>query len=294
MRNHQPIQETDILTTKQKLSSTDFIADDIILGDCLSKFPLPKGPRRMTFILVALCTGGTVSLSVDTRVHRIKRGDLIIISERHVIDGFQASADAEGLIMILSTKFFYDVVHDISDLSSLFILSKNHPILELTDGESEVFHEYYSLLRRKVADTGNAYRRNIVGLIVHTMFYELCDVIARHRQAAGTHNMRASLTFQNFIALVEKHHRQERRVGWYAKQLCITPKHLSETVKTVSMRTPNEWIDNYVTLAARLLLKNTTKSIREISDELNFPNQSFMGKYFKEHVGMSPSQYRNS
>ncbi|MFS6556854.1 helix-turn-helix domain-containing protein, partial [Parabacteroides distasonis] len=47
-------------------------------------------------------------------------------------------------------------------------------------------------------------------------------------------------------------------------------------------------------LAARLLLKNTTKSIKEIATELNFPNQSFLGKYFKEHVGMSPSQYRNS
>ena len=81
-------------------------------------------------------------------------------------------------------------------------------------------------------------------------------------------------------------------MGWYAQQLCITPKYLSEMVKQVSRRTPNEWIDYYVTLEIRVLLRNSTMSIKEISQHLNFPNQSFLGKYFKEHVGMSPSNYR--
>jgi AraC-like DNA-binding protein len=65
-------------------------------------------------------------------------------------------------------------------------------------------------------------------------------------------------------------------------------------VKQVSCKTPNEWIDNYVTLELRVILKNTTRNIKEIAKEMNFPNQSFLGKYFKEHVGMSPSRYRKS
>ena len=65
-------------------------------------------------------------------------------------------------------------------------------------------------------------------------------------------------------------------------------------VKQVSKRTPNDWIDNYVMLEIRVLLKNTTKSIKEIADAVNFPNQSFLGKFFKEHMGMSPSEYRKS
>jgi len=81
-------------------------------------------------------------------------------------------------------------------------------------------------------------------------------------------------------------------VGWYAQQLCISPKYLSEMVKNVSLRTPNEWIDNYVTMELRVILKNSSKSIKQIALEMNFPNQSFLGKYFKEHVGMSPSKYR--
>ena len=67
---------------------------------------------------------------------------------------------------------------------------------------------------------------------------------------------------------------------------------MSELIKQVSKRTPNEWIDSYVMLEIRVLLKNTTKSIKEIAEAVNFPNQSFFGKYFKEHMGMSPTEFR--
>ena len=103
---------------------------------------------------------------------------------------------------------------------------------------------------------------------------------------------RADEIFTNFIRLVELHYKHERRVGWYAEMLTITPKYLSETVKGVSGRTPNEWIDSYVTLEVRVLLKTSSKSIKEIADELHFPNQSFLGKFFREHVGMTPTAYR--
>lgn len=62
----------------------------------------------------------------------------------------------------------------------------------------------------------------------------------------------------------------------------------------VSHQTPNRWIDYYVTLELRVLLRNTDKSIKEITNQMHFPNQSFLGKYFKEHVGVSPSKYRRS
>ena len=72
----------------------------------------------------------------------------------------------------------------------------------------------------------------------------------------------------------------------------MTPKYLSLLVKNVSNRTAGEWIDNYVVLEAKALLSSSTLSIQEISDRLNFANQSFFGKYFKQHVGISPTEYR--
>ena len=125
-----------------------------------------------------------------------------------------------------------------------------------------------------------------------TMIYDVSNVIYRLQAASSSRQTRAEAIFTSFIKLVEDNFRKERRVGWYAEQLCITPKYLSETVKTVSKRTPIAWIDNYVTLEIRVMLKNTNMSIKEISQYLHFPNQSFLGKFFKERVGVSPSRYR--
>ena len=249
-------------------------------------------PRRMTFILVALCTEGNAQFTIDTQRHDVKKNDIIVISDRHVIDEYVASDDVNGLAMMMSVNFFYEVVKDVRDVSLLFLFSRNHPVVSLNEEEVQTFKQYFYFLKKKVADNSNHFKRDLVRTLVLAMFYDLSNVIYRVQQVENKRQTRADDIFTRFIKLVEENYKRERRVGWYAEQLSITPKYLSETVKSVSKNTPNEWIDKYVTLEARVLLKTSTLSIKEISDELNFPNQSFLGKFFKEHVGMSPSAYR--
>lgn len=55
-----------------------------------------------------------------------------------------------------------------------------------------------------------------------------------------------------------------------------------------------EWIEDSVILEAKTMLKHTDLSIQEITYKLNFPTQTFFGKYFKRITGMSPKQYKNS
>ena len=129
-------------------------------------------------------------------------------------------------------------------------------------------------------------------LLLQALIYDLSNAIYRIQKNDKHHSSRLEKIFFDYVKLVENHFRSERRVGWYAKQLNITPKYLSEAVKAISHRTPNEWIDYYTIHELRIMLKSTAKSIKEIAVELNFPNQSFMGKYFKDHVGVSPSEYR--
>jgi AraC-like DNA-binding protein len=83
-----------------------------------------------------------------------------------------------------------------------------------------------------------------------------------------------------------------RTVNWYANRLCVTPKYLSTVCKQVSGKTAFEWINEYVGVDIKHMLKNTNLSIKEITDELNFPNMSFFGKYCRNHFGISPSEYR--
>lgn len=268
------------------------LEDDLLLLEHMSEVPFPREPRRMNFIVIGLCTSGQVRYTLDTQEQVVNPGDLLIVSERHVFDNYQASDDLDGLCFIVSVKFFHEIIQNISDLSAIFLFSRSHPVLHLEQRDQQVFREYFTVIRSKIQSVDNHFRKDLIRTLLLAMFYDLSDVIYRFQQQNGERQSRADVIFTRFIKLIEENCKHERRVSWYAKQLGITPKYLSECVKHVSRRTPNEWIDNYVLLELRVMLKNSTKSIKDITQEMNFPNQSFLGKYFKEHVGMSPSDYR--
>lgn len=260
----------------------------------MASTPIPVGARRMNFILITLCTDGEAHYTVDTQEQTVKKNDVIIISERHVVANYESSPDIAGICIIMSVRFFYETISNVGDISVMFLFSKNHPVVSLTQKEADTFKSYFYMLKDKLAETRNHFRRELARTLVLAMFYDMSNVIYRVQQNNNRRHTRADIIFTRFIRMVEENFKHERRVGWYAEQLCITPKYLSETVKAVSQRTPNEWIDRYVTFEMRIQLRNSTKSIKEIAIDMNFPNQSFLGKYFKEHVGMSPSEYRRS
>ena len=289
----QQIKETNIELAKQWQNS-GFIEDDILLLDRMNEVPIPSEPRRMNFILIALCTNGRVQYRMDAQEQMVEPGDVIIVSERHVIDNYMASPDLEGVCLIVSVNFFHEIIQNITDMSALFLFSRNHPVMHFTERDQQVFKEYFNVIRSKIKDTDNHFRKDLIRTLLLAMFYDLSNVIYRVQQQNEKRQTRAEAMFTRFIKMVEENCHQERRVGWYAKQMGITAKYLSEAIKSVSQRTPNEWIDNYVMLELRVMLKNSSKSIKEITEEMNFPNQSFLGKYFKEHAGMSPSEYRHS
>lgn len=287
------IADTNIEKVKGKLSHVDFIENDIIMFDDLKKVPMLDEAKRMTFILVALCTKGSARYCVDTVEHEVKQNDIIIISERHVVNDSWVSDDIEGVAVMLTANYYYDIVRNVNEISQLFLLSRSHPVIKLGDAQVDVFVEYFKLLKKKVA-INNHYRRNVCSALILAMFYDLNNVVYDLQHVDSRKQSRADFIFNEFIRMVEANYKSERRVSWYAEQQCISAKYLAEAVKQVSKRTPNEWIDSYVILETRVLLKNSSKSIKEIAMELHFPNQSFLGKYFKEHVGMSPSEYRRS
>ena len=96
------------------------------------------------------------------------------------------------------------------------------------------------------------------------------------------------------MKLVQEQFREFRSVQYYADKLWLSPKYLSETVKTISGKPANNWIEAFVIVEIKIMLKNTDKSIKEIANDLHFTNQSFMGKYFRERTGISPREYRKS
>ena len=270
------------------------IGNDMIVFEHFTQVPLPNEPRRMKCAMFAICLKGKAQYTVNTEKHTVKENDVIIVSEGQVVDDYMLSRDCEGVAMMLSDAFLKEIISGINELSSLFLFSRSHPVFSLETSETKTILQYLELIKQKMNDTNHLYRRDTVRMLIATMICDLSNTVLREQKTAGKKQSRAEVIFTDFIRLLEQNYKTERRVGWYGQKLCITSKYLSETVKSISGRTPNEWIDSYVVLEMRVLLKNSTKSIKDIANELNFPNQSFMGKYFKEHVGMSPTDYRRS
>jgi len=285
------MESISITKTKERYNG-QYIDDDIILFNEFADVPLPREPRRMECILVSLCTKGKAQYSVDTEKHLVTANNIIIISYGQTINDILISKDFSGIGLMISFDFFSEIVKEVHEISSVYLFSRNHPVSTLQSEEASIFKEYYSLIKRKICDTSHHFRKDVIRSLLTTMLYDLGDVIYRLQQSTDKKGTKGDAIFANFIKLLEENFHSERRVGWYAQQLCMTPKYLSENIKQISKRNPTEWIDNYVIMETRVQLKNSTKSIKEIAMEMHFPNQSFFGKYFKEHVGMSPSEYR--
>jgi putative araC-type transcription regulator len=270
------------------------IDNDLILFEDITKVPLPNSPSRMKALFLALCTSGHAQYTVDTKMHEVSAGDVIIISEEQVVADYKLSDDCKGIALIMSYNFFQNIVSGIHELSPLFLFARTHPVFHLDDNQTKALENDIEHIKEKIADVGHRFRRELVVTMLKALIIDMSNIIYQFQQVGDEMQTRAEVIFRDFIQAVEKNYRTERRVSWYAQQLCITSKYLSETVRIVSRRTPSDWIDSYVTRELRVMLRNSTMSIKQIADELNFANQSFLGKYFKEHVGMSPSKFRKS
>ena len=194
---------------------------------------------------------------------------------------------------MMSVDFFHEIIKTVHDVSSLFVFARMHPVLKLQTNEIETFKEYFQVIKQKLSDNHNHFRKDLIRTLMLAMFYDVGNVIYRVKSFDDS-LLPYEKVFTAFLQMLKENCRKERRVAWYAQQLKITPKYLSQAVKRVSGQSAVEWIESYVTMELRVLLKNSAMSIKEIANELNFPNQSFLGKYFKEHVGVTPSAYRKS
>lgn len=270
------------------------IDDDLLIFEDMSILPRLNEPRRMNFLFIGICTEGTGSYKMNQTVFNIKKNDALIITEGEVINEIQMSDDFKGLALMVSYRYVMEIVKDVRNMTDLFILTHRYPVFHMEDKEVAVALEYERMIMKRVCGEDYRFRHDVVRLLILTMIYDLGKAFYRVMQNINISgaNKKSEQIFLDFIGLVEKNFRKERRVGWYAEQLNISPKYLSETISNVSKRTPNEWITNYVTTELRNILRTTNKRISQIAVEMNFPNQSFLGKYFRENVGISPLKYR--
>ncbi len=283
-----------VISTAHGFARGEALGDDLILLDGLGDGDVAPEPMRLNYIFVGVCRKGTAWLKLDDEEVEIREGMLVIVNYHRVVQLLRTTADFDSSLMVFSLKFFNDLSVALKDLPSLYLITMRHPVIRLTERETQQFTGYFHAIREKLEEHDNPFRAQVVHALFVALTYDLGTVKLRLAQEGGTSASRADVIFEGFIRLLEANFMRERRVGWYSAQLCISPKHLSHTVKQVSRRSPNDWIARYVVDEMRRQLRNTRRSVKEIAAAMGFPNQSFFGTYFKLHTGLSPLQYRRS
>jgi len=151
---------------------------------------------------------------------------------------------------------------------------------------------YFSLLQKTIRKTENQNRISAVKHLTLAFFHGFSYQM--HNIPNVSDKSKSDILVEKFLTLVKENFKRHRNVEFYADKLCLTPKYLSKVIKQNSNKTAADWIEDHLILEVKALLKSTDKTISQISDELNFPSQSFFGKYFKRRTGLPPKVYRKT
>lgn len=268
----------------------DQIKNQITLIENPENGTLVKYPVKLDVVLCIICISGTIYGTLNLKKFAAKAPCLFITVSGQILQCDNFSKDFKGLSIILSKEFWDGFSFDKSLSFPLFSSIRENPVIHLNSDELDSITDYFRLLQKTIRKTENQSRSEAVKYLTLAFFYGFGYQF--HQIPDETNKSKQDKLVEKFLVIVRENYNKHRDVEFYADKLCLTPKYLSRVLKQNSGKTAADWIEDHVILEARALLKSTDETILQISDELNFPTQSFFGKYFKRRTGISPKDYR--
>ena len=271
-----------------------------IMGECIaansaSEMEIFRFPSRLDAFIIGVGTEGETSLTSNLQEFRLKKNSLFIFNPKDILQ-VQSNDRFKAHLIVITPDFLKRINIDTKRMMPLFLQFGSLPCMELTHAESQSLRSFISMVEQELKGPETDFSSEIIGGLIAATIYKVGDILTHylteHPEVDSPMHNRAEEYFKQFTELLGEHYKHERSVGFYARQLCITPKYLTTLIKRISGKSVSEWIDSYVILEAKTLLKYSNMSVQEIAYYLNFPNQSFFGSYFKRNAGMSPSQYK--
>ncbi len=269
------------------------IGTDFFITEEKQLLALSEYPYRSEGYIIGICTRGTAEVEVNLQVYYAKPDAILLATPFHILRIYNSSEDFLCRFVVFSKAFLTE-----NNINSHFLESFNYfktsstPVIYLKHESAGTLLEVFTLIRQKLQREAHPYHTEISRSILTTLLYEVAavyehqHVIIKNKQ---TRKQELNRLFQN---MVFHHYKEHRNVQYYADFLCVSSKHLTESIKEVTGKTAGEWIDDAVVLEAKVLLRAPERSIAQIADEIHFPDQSTFGKYFKKQTGLSPSEYR--
>lgn len=294
--NNQGVNSFSISQLRDKLKLTEVVCinnDIIILDESLNNLELFKYPCRIDVLLAALCTKGTMKIKINLKEYEISEGMLAIYTPSNIIQ-IDYSNNFKAKVVAISSSFIKNIHIDIKNIVPFYMQIQNQSCQKLEKEDLFIFNKFFSLIKYVIQSPNTTHKLEVIQGMISATCFALMDSLGEKGQQniSISQNNRQKIIFEQFMTLLNDHHQTERSVGFYADKLCVTPKYLSKLIKEASGRTAAEWIDEYVILEAKTLLKYSDMTIQEIAYDLNFSTQSFFCKYFKHQTGITPGEYK--
>ena len=271
--------------------------DKVVVGEDLELFPFKHfideleahEPRKLERAAIVLCTSGSCKVKINLEEYEIKAPQLVTLMPGQIFELLSEANDLDGYVISLSKRFI-DMIN-LQGWQHQYMKMYNNPITDINEDMLNSVHIFYAILYRAAKNDKNPFRQQIIENLISVFYYGGVSLLDSELESNLKYK---NHIVANFLELVQQHYREERLIQYYAGRLCITPKYLSKLVKDHTGRAATDWIEQHVILEARAMLQSTDLSIQQIATTLNFPNQSFFGKYFKRATGVSPKQYRTA
>ncbi len=296
MERNEGIPKYDIATIRERCPQLYAYSDQLILMEGQEELEvLYRPPFRFSGFAFLICRQGVLTASVNQCEYRIAEKMVIVTFPDDIVHIVRRTDDFNASIILASNEFIRNLRLDMHQVIPLFIKTKSFPVVRLDSVDEVLFNNYWEQLYWAMGTGESPFKSKILDAIASALIYSGGNLIREQLQAQLTSDLsknRREMIFSEFTKLLLENYRSERGVKFYADKLHITAKYLSSLIKDVSGRSAAEWIDDYVIVEAKNLLKFSNMNIQEIAYSLNFDTQSFFGKYFKQHTGYSPSQFK--
>lgn len=280
------------------------LGDDYIFSRIQSTsrdLPVFDGSLRFDGYMMLVVMAGSMEVQINSRPFSVGSSTVMMLSHRSLLNVMSVDwENIDAYLLFISPQLLNDINIDVNALSlqSLYVKEPS-PILKLNKLEEKMMAEYMHLMNHNaVLNANSVFSKSISRSLIQAILYQLMQIANKITSDSiegdsKALNRRAGYV-KEFLRLLQLHHFRERTLDFYAEKLYISPKYLSRIIKEATGRSAAEWIDQFVILEAKNMLRFSNKNIQQIAYSLNFSTQSSFGKFFKHLTGMSPSEYQKT
>ena len=266
-------------------------AEDPFFVGTINCSDMPHHLFKLEDACIFFCHSGEARIEIDLLEYDIMPNTQIIFLPNSIINYSYASPDLSISYITFSNAFFQEATVRLDP--SFFHFLKENPVVTLPVERTRTINGLIIALEDLYKDKENCFRLQILRNYIQSFLLDIYDKTHRiFEQNRPEGISRQEELFKRFIQLIHKHCLNQREVSFYAQKMFITPRYLSAITQAVAGETAKNIIDKHVILEIKVLLESTDLSIQEIANRLQFPDQSFFGRYFKKHSGISPHYYR--